>query len=401
MKTPTIPKKNAPPAVLVNEKMESVVVDLDDHSLPPGLGTGVFDPGGDLETNYYYTTGVNLDNAEISSIGLSGFKSDLILNPPQTGFLNNRNIPFAWLALPNPERKTTFMDGYKRAWEKFLKEPPPPVKKIIESRIPTTISAHSTGGQIALEHAASSHNYGWLSDRFCGAVIQSPMLETAPLVNFAPEMQVCLFDWFATKNADKLPEETWPGRSHLWVCGEKYNISPDTDYIRPTYEQILAIRENGRRHITQKQGPSLLAKGDLPILFMLGNDKFADPKTNIDFARMHNFAVIFDPKSKHAPICENNRIMALYVKAMRAMGEGRFNEFAKAHCSYGEEQKNISDKVSDLGSGFARAARERSARLADSSARLTQRLFGGRIGNPEMGRQAKRRAVDTGNTLGL
>lgn len=322
-----------PISVLIDENERSVVTRPGDpnHTPPAGIARGVFDAGNGLALSYYYTTETNINNGSVAGIGFSGFKSDLVLNPKETGFLTKRNIPFGWLAINNPGRGLIFLDDAKRACKKFIVDPPPPIKKIIDSRIPTTLDAHSTGAMIKIEQANNSEYYDFLADHFCGMVIQSPMLETAPFYDsLSPQMQSRVLDWVISRNRELLPEEFRLGRYWLKACGRRHTADPDREYTRPTLGQVGVIRDNAREEILEKQGPHLLEKGDLPVAFFLGaKDKFADPTTSIDFARKIGGAVFLDQEASHAPVCENRRNMAQFVRTKHEMARGTFD--AKQH----------------------------------------------------------------------
>ncbi len=316
-------------SVLVDDDKKSKVSYLSDsdHELPSGIARGFYDAGNGLTLTYYYSTETNINNGAVSTVGLSGFKSDLALDPTEIQQLTTRNIPFGWLALNNPERRLDFLDDTKRACSQFIANPPHPIKEIIESRIPTALTAHSTGAQMLLEQSNKLEDYAYLSDNFCGMLLQSPMLETSPLFDsLSPKMQSMVLGWHASINPEALPEETTLGQIYLLINGMRAKPDPDRIFMRPTLGQIIVIRDNARQEILDKKGPHLLAKGDLPVAFFLGaRDKSSDPATNISFAKSIGAAVFVDPKAGHAPICQRPRNMALFVRTLQEMANDSFD----------------------------------------------------------------------------
>lgn len=325
----------APDVAVLSDGEKSVVTRPGDIDYTPdpssGLARGLFDAGDGLTLSYYYTTQTNIDNAAVATVGISGFKSDLVVNPREIAFLTKRNIPTAWLAMYNPERSLDFMGANKRAYDRFLMNPPEPVRQIIESRIPSVLCAHSTGSQISVERANNPTHYKWLKDHFCGAVYQSTMLETTPLLSrgLSPEQQKKLLNWCASKHPLDIPEEFGLGQAYLKICGYRHTADGDRVYIRPTMGQIAEICENARSNILSKQGPHLFAKGDFSIAaFIGGKDQSAYPQAQKNFFTSVGAGIFLDETSGHAPICENTKNMALLIRTFHEMANGTFDPSA-------------------------------------------------------------------------
>jgi hypothetical protein len=325
----------APPVAVLSDGEKSIVTRSGDVNYIPdpssGLARGLFDAGDGLTLSYYYSTQTSLDNAAVASVGISGFKSDLILNPREIGFATKRNIPLAWLAIHNPERSLGFMEANKRAYDKFLRDPPAPVREIIESRVPTVLSAHSTGAQISVVRANNPEHYRWLSDNFCGAVYQSTMLATTPLLNrgLSPERQKQLLNWCASRYPHKIPEEFRLGQAYLWLSGYRHTIDPDRVFIRPAMGQVTEICKTAQKEILDKQGPHIFAKGDLPIAaFMGGDDRSAYPEAQKAFFASVGAGIFLDETAGHAPICQNKRNMVGFIRTLHEMANGTFDPSA-------------------------------------------------------------------------
>lgn len=321
-----------PISVFADEDNRSTVVRPGDigYEPPPGLSRGLFDAGNGLTLSYYYTTETNIHNANVSCIGYSGFKYDLTLNPREMNAIGSRNIPYAGLAIPNPGRDditTGYMDDLRRGCERFIVDPPGPAREIINSRIPKAFMGYSTGGQIFIEQANDPAHYEFLADTFCGAVLQSPMLEVAPLFGWLPEeLQLKLFNWYANRNPEYLPEETPLGSVYLKLCKLDNALNPEKAHTRPTLGQSLAIASNARERITGKIGPHLFAKGDIPVVVFIGaKDKFAAPRISEAWARSIGAAVYIDEEADHAPICFHVRNLAMCFRALNQMADGTFD----------------------------------------------------------------------------
>ncbi len=265
---------------------------------------------------------------KIIKFGISGYKSDFILDPEQIKKSLESGITNAWIVLPNVGRNEESIPSYTALLSALFQNPhAEAIRKTLNRSAPKLLETHSTGGQELVHISEIDPVFKTIKQDFKGVSMQSTYIE-CPLVRF-PKLKEA-FEELCRRYPDKTPPELPITRLYMTADGRNKKNLTYTAFEHVTFAQIQHLLSGGRiADAIIKNPESNIRKLDIPIaLYASSRDRYSSSKKQKEVARNLGAAFHLTKSTSHTPWNDNSETLATYIEASHQMVQGTFKQWA-------------------------------------------------------------------------
>jgi Ni,Fe-hydrogenase maturation factor len=420
-------------------------------NFPSHWQSGTFDVYG-MPVRYY---AANAPSKWGVNAACSGLKSPYAMDEQTIMRQLENGISVIWMELPNPGGTDLRVKCFQAAVEKFYLDPESPVHQLFGGETVKFASAHSTGGQRLTRLLSKPDLRAQMKDQYKVIFLDAPFYDTSlasvqrikdattKSEKLAAKFCEAAFRRYAYLHRDQLPQKTLCGRFFLNYGAEIHgregktvdlsslksisreasaalhiavktvrdlienrdHLTPrdvargscGTDYLEPTYLQILKLQAKGRKvcSLTEAFSPD-----ERPELIMsAGNkDPFSCPQTIRAMAEKLQ-ADFYMADAAHNTIDQDEALLDMVMERFMAHKPVMIIDIPEENVALVIE--DIRPFLPWISRDILRRGYESGTGALNSAAGFFQRFLGRGVGNAEVGGEAERRPVDAGHTLGL
>jgi len=349
----------------------------------------------DLTLPYSFFPAAKNSKEVATVVGCCGLNTVDLWEDNEIEQLNAEGISVVSLGLPPRRNKDAFISRYTDLAAEFFFNPDSPAHTLTDESLPRHTVTHSTGSQIYWRAVQTSNNADAIPLFYASETHICPMLHPS---NISNSVANAVFKAHSRLFWNTPTLKTPGGMAYAAYSVFRSGATIENWNNWPTPFEIDHVEQCGGELMTSFNPKSY--GGRVPVTIIIGKkDTFADPDTTLKFANMigaDKIRIINVGEGGHSTLTQRPSLLTDYIREVHHDARQRRNENIPISLTRDWPE---ADFLPDLSNGRLGLALQRGAGLLNTPTRLLKSLFGSRVGNAEVGREAEGHALHASNAF--